>query len=410
MSMQAIRARGISAQTGVSTSASSSVWLFDPWLLIPALSLLMLGLVMVGSASISISDQNTGQPFYLLIRQAIYVGLGLGLAWGVWRIPMRVWQATGPYLIMGSVLLLLLLFVPGLGREVNGSLRWLSLGLFNLQVSELVKLFVVIYLAGYMVRHNEAVRNEAGGFLRPLALMVLLSMLLLLQPDFGTVAVMMATAMGMMWLGGARLLQFLMLAVAMIAMLALLAVAAPYRMARLTTFLNPWADPFNSGFQLTQALIAFGRGEWLGVGLGSSVQKLFYLPEAHTDFLFAVMAEELGLLVAVLVIGMFLVIVLRSLMIGQLAEKQDKFFSAYVAYGLGIWIGLQAFTNIGVNMGVLPTKGLTLPLMSYGGSSMMVMCIAVALLLRIEYETRTGLIHKKPVVKTTRRGRAAHVR
>ncbi|VAX11574.1 Cell division protein FtsW [hydrothermal vent metagenome] len=409
MSMQAIKQRGISAPAGASATSSSTEWLLDPWLLIPAVSLLMLGLVMVGSASISISDQNTGQPFYLLIRQTIYVGLGLGLAWGVWRVPMQLWQATGPYLIMGSVLLLLLLFVPGLGREVNGSLRWLSLGPVNLQVSELVKLFVVIYLAGYMVRHNEAVRNEAGGFLRPLGLMMLLSMLLLLQPDFGTVAVMMATAMGMMWLGGARLLQFLMLAAGMLAMLALLAVAAPYRMARLTTFLNPWADPFNSGFQLTQALIAFGRGEWLGVGLGSSVQKLFYLPEAHTDFLFAVMAEELGLLVAALVIGLFLIIVLRALMIGQLAEKQDKLFSAYVAYGLGIWIGLQAFTNIGVNMGVLPTKGLTLPLMSYGGSSMMVMCIAVALLLRIEYETRTGLIHKKPVVKTTRRGRVAHV-
>ena len=405
MSVQAIRQAGISTQAQPGPRASTA-WRLDPWLLIPAVSLLMLGLVMVGSASISISDQKTGQPFYLLIRQAVYVGLGLGLAWGVWRLPMRLWQAAGPYLILGSVLLLLLLFVPGLGREVNGSLRWLALGPVNLQVAELVKLFVVIYLAGYLVRHNEAVRTEAGGFLRPLALMVLLSMLLLLQPDFGTVAVMMATAMGMMWLGGARLWQFLMLGAGMVAMLALLAVAAPYRMARLTTFLNPWADPFNSGFQLTQALIAFGRGEWLGVGLGSSVQKLFYLPEAHTDFLFAVMAEELGLLVAVLVIGLFLTIVLRALMIGQRAEKQDRPFMAYVAYGLGIWIGLQAFTNIGVNMGVLPTKGLTLPLMSYGGSSMMVMCIAIALLLRIEYETRTGLTHKKPTAGRKRQGRA----
>ncbi len=405
MSVQAIRQVGISTQAQPGSRASTA-WRLDPWLLIPAVSLLMLGLVMVGSASISISDQKTGQPFYLLIRQAVYVGLGLALAWGVWRLPMRLWQAAGPYLILGSVLLLLLLFVPGLGREVNGSLRWLALGPVNLQVAELVKLFVVIYLAGYLVRHNEAVRTEAGGFLRPLALMVLLSMLLLLQPDFGTVAVMMATAMGMMWLGGARLWQFLMLGAGMLLMLALLAVAAPYRMARLTTFLNPWADPFNSGFQLTQALIAFGRGEWLGVGLGSSVQKLFYLPEAHTDFLFAVMAEELGLLVAVLVIGLFLTIVLRALMIGQRAEKQDRPFMAYVAYGLGIWIGLQAFTNIGVNMGVLPTKGLTLPLMSYGGSSMMVMCIAIALLLRIEYETRTGLTHKKPTAGRKRQGRA----
>ncbi len=404
MSMQAIRQSRVSVQAGQGSLQLS----LDPWLLLPALTLLMLGLVMVGSASISIAEQKTGQPFYYLIRQSAYVGLGLALAWPVWRLPMRLWQPAGPYLIMGSVLLLLLLFVPGLGREVNGSLRWLALGPVNLQVSELVKLFVVIYLAGYLVRHNDAVRSQASGFLRPLALMVLLSMLLLLEPDFGAVAVMMATAMGMMWLGGARLLQFLLLGLGMLGMLALLAVAAPYRMARLTTFLNPWADPFDSGFQLTQALIAFGRGEWLGVGLGSSVQKLFYLPEAHTDFLFAVMAEELGLLVVVLVIVLFLIIVLRALLIGQRAEKQGRLFMAYVAYGLGIWIGLQAFINIGVNMGVLPTKGLTLPLMSYGGSSMMVMCIAMALLLRIESETRSGLNRSNSAPGTTDRRRVAH--
>ncbi len=409
MSMQAIRQSRVSVQADQGSVQLS----MDPWLLLPAMTLLMLGLVMVGSASISIAEQKTGQPFYYLIRQSAYVGLGLALAWTVWRLPMRLWQPAGPYLIMGSVLLLLLLFVPGLGREVNGSLRWLALGPVNLQVSELVKLFVVIYLAGYLVRHNEAVRSQASGFLRPLALMVLLSMLLLLEPDFGAVAVMMATAMGMMWLGGARLLQFLLLGVGMLGMLALLAAAAPYRMARLTTFLNPWADPFDSGFQLTQALIAFGRGEWLGVGLGSSVQKLFYLPEAHTDFLFAVMAEELGLLVVALVIVLFLIIVLRALLIGQRAEKQGKLFMAYIAYGLGIWIGLQAFINIGVNMGVLPTKGLTLPLMSYGGSSMMVMCIAMALLLRIDREIRsgpnTGGYRSSSGLKNTGRRRAAHV-
>ncbi|VAX11971.1 Cell division protein FtsW [hydrothermal vent metagenome] len=411
MTVQAIRQAGVSARADHQDSILLSL---DPWLLLPAVSLLMLGLVMVGSASISIAEQQTGQPFYFLIRQSVYVGLGLGLAWGVWHLPMRLWQVAGPYLIIASVLMLSLLFIPGLGREVNGSLRWMALGPVNLQVSEVVKLFVVIYLAGYLLRHNEAVRNEAGGFLRPLALMVLLSMLLLLEPDFGAVGVMMATAMGMMWLGGARLLQFLLLGMGMLGMLGMLAVAAPYRMARLTTFLNPWADPYNSGFQLTQALIAFGRGEWLGVGLGSSVQKLFYLPEAHTDFLFAVMAEELGLVAVVLVITLFLVIVLRALYIGQRAEKQEHLFMAYVAYGLGIWIGLQAFINIGVNMGVLPTKGLTLPLMSYGGSSMMVMCIAMALLLRIEYETRVGTMRHeakrhKPVVKTSLHGRTGHV-
>ncbi len=407
MSSQAIKQGGALASADHQSSILLSL---DPWLLVPTVSLLMLGLVMVGSSSISIAEQQTGQPFYFLIRQSIYVGLGLGLAWGVWYLPMRLWQAAGPYLMMASVLLLLLLFIPGLGREVNGSSRWLALGPVNLQVSELVKLFVVIYLAGYLLRHNEAVRTQAGGFLRPLALMVLLSMLLLLEPDFGAVGVMMATAMCMMWLGGARLLQFLLLGVGMLGMLGMLAVAAPYRMARLTTFLNPWADPFNSGFQLTQALIAFGRGEWFGVGLGSSVQKLFYLPEAHTDFLFAVMAEELGLVAVILVIILFLVIVLRALYIGQRAEKQENLFMAYVAYGLGIWIGLQAFINIGVNMGVLPTKGLTLPLMSYGGSSMMVMCVSIALLLRIEYETRAGTMRRQSgrrdaSIETSIRGR-----
>ena len=358
----------------------------DTWLLVPSVILLILGLVMVASASISIAEQQTGEPFYYFMRQTAYVLLGISLTFIVLRIPMSVWEMTGPYLIILGVFFLLLLFIPGLGKEVNGSIRWLALGPLNLQVSELVKLFVIIYLAGYLVRHSEAVRNDVGGFLRPVALLMLLSLLLLLEPDFGAVAVMMVTAMGMMWLGGARIFQFIFLGVSVIAMLGLLAIAAPYRMERLTTFMNPWADPFNSGFQLTQALIAFGRGEWFGVGLGASVQKLFYLPEAHTDFLFAVMAEELGLFGVVLVISLFFIIVIRALSIGRRAEKQGKSFVAYIAYGLGIWIALQAFINIGVNMGVLPTKGLTLPLMSYGGSSMMVMCVAIGLLLRTSIE------------------------
>ncbi|MDH5571866.1 MAG: putative lipid II flippase FtsW [Gammaproteobacteria bacterium] len=364
----------------------------DHWLLVPSLVLLMLGLVMVASASISIAEQQTGEPFYYFIHQAVYVFLGMSLAFIVVRIPMAMWQMIGPYLIITGVFFLVLLFVPGVGKEVNGSLRWLALGPFNLQVSELVKLFVIIYLAGYLVRHSEAVRNDAGGFLRPVALLMLLSLLLLLEPDFGAVAVMMVTAMGMMWLGGARMFQFILLGFSVIATLGLLAVAAPYRMERLTTFMNPWADPFNSGFQLTQALIAFGRGEWFGVGLGASVQKLFYLPEAHTDFLFAVLAEELGLSGVVLVIGLFFIIVMRALSIGRRAQKLGENFVAYIAYGLGIWIALQAFINIGVNMGVLPTKGLTLPLMSYGGSSMMVMCVAIGLLLRAGIEVNAAAI------------------
>lgn len=360
----------------------------DFWLLGAALTLLALGLVMVGSSSASIADQQTGTPFYFLWRQLLFAALGLLVALAVVRIPLRLWQAAGPALILCSMILLLLVFVPGLGHRVNGSTRWITLGSFNLQASELVKLFTVIYLAGYLVRHNSAVRQSVAAFVRPLLLLLVLVMLLLLEPDFGAAAVLLATAMGMMWLGGVRIYQFAILLGMLGGSLAVLAWISPYRMERLTTFLNPWADPFDSGFQLTQALIAFGRGEWFGVGLGASVQKLFYLPEAHTDFLYAVLAEELGMPGALLVIVLFAVIVLRALLIGRRAEARERPFTGYLAYGLGLWIGLQAFINIGVNMGILPTKGLTLPLMSYGGSSIVVMCVAIALLLRADFETR----------------------
>ena len=358
----------------------------DHTLLTAVVVLLALGLIMVGSASTSIAERQTGQAFYYLWRQLVYIAVGLGLAGIVLFIPMRVWEKLGLGLILTSVLLLLMVFIPGLGREVNGSLRWIHLGPVNLQVSEFVKLFMILYLAGYLVRHSEVVKETAAGFLRPVGLFLLLAVLLLLQPDYGAVAVLFMTALGMMWLGGARLFQFLLLLVSVAGVLIALALISPYRMERLTGFLNPWADPFDSGFQLTQALIAFGRGEWFGVGLGSSVQKLFYLPEAHTDFLFAVLAEELGLLTAVFVVGLFLLIVLRALAIGRRAEQRELPYQAFVAYGIGIWIGLQAYINLGVNMGILPTKGLTLPLMSYGGSSMVAMCIAIALLLRVDYE------------------------
>ncbi len=373
---------------------------FDHTLLVAVGVLLALGLIMVGSASTSIAERQTDQAFYYLWRQLAYITVGLGLAGIVVLIPLRVWEKLGLGLILTSVLLLLMVFIPGLGREVNGSLRWIHLGPFNLQVSEFVKLFMILYLAGYLVRHSEVVKATAAGFLRPLGLFLLLAVLLLLQPDYGAVAVIFMTALGMMWLGGARLFQFLLLLVSVTGVLIVLALVSPYRMERLTGFLNPWADPFDSGFQLTQALIAFGRGEWFGVGLGSSVQKLFYLPEAHTDFLFAVLAEELGLITAVLVIGLFLLIVLRALAIGRQAEQRELPYQAFVAYGVGIWIGLQAFINLGVNMGILPTKGLTLPLMSYGGSSMVAVCMAIALLLRVDFEIRR---HDRPLQRETRK-------
>jgi len=376
------------------------VLILDHTLLVAVVMLLALGLVMVGSASTSIAERQTGHAFYYLWRQLAYIGVGLGLAGAVLFVPLRIWEKLGLGLILTSVLLLVLVFIPGLGREVNGSLRWIHLGPVNLQVSEFVKLFMILYLAGYLVRHTEAVQASAAGFLRPLVLFLLLAVLLLLQPDYGAVAVIFMTALGMMWLGGARMLQFLLLLLSVSGALVVLALVSPYRMERLTTFLNPWADPFDSGFQLTQALIAFGRGEWLGVGLGGSVQKLFYLPEAHTDFLFAVLAEELGLVTAVLVIGLFLLIVLRALAIGRHAEQREMPYQAFVAYGVGIWVGLQAFINLGVNMGILPTKGLTLPLMSYGGSSMVVMCIAIALLLRVDFEVHR---HDRPLQRGGRK-------
>lgn len=359
----------------------------DLRLLSAALILLTLGLVMVGSASISIADKQLTDPFYYLMRHVSYLGLGLAIAFGITRIPLSIWDMAGPWLIIISMVLLVLVITPGLGREVNGSMRWLMLGPVTIQASELVKLFVIIYMSGYLVRHNDEVRSYAAGFVKPMALFSLLALLLLLEPDYGAVAVMMVTATGMLWLAGARIFQFILLLLSLGVALALLAVASPYRMERLTTFLNPWADPFDSGFQLTQALIAFGRGEWFGVGLGASVQKLFYLPEAHTDFMLAVMAEELGLIAVLFVIGLYTFIVLRAFRIARKAEQRERPFAGYLAYGIGIWLGLQSFINIGVNMGVLPTKGLTLPLMSYGGSSLVVTCIAVALLLRVDFET-----------------------
>lgn len=360
----------------------------DPWLVGAVVALLTLGLVMVASASVSLADRQFGQPFYFSMRQFLYMAAGLLAAAAVMRTRLVYWERGGIVLLIVGAALLAAVLIPGVGRQVNGSTRWLHLGLFNVQASELVKLFIIVYLAGYLVRRGEEVRTTLKGFLKPLAILVVFAVLLLLEPDFGTTAVMFATALGMMFLGGVRLWQFSALLALVAAVMAGVALSSPYRLERLTTFLNPWADPFNSGFQLTQALIAIGRGEWLGVGLGGSIQKLFYLPEAHTDFLFAVLAEELGLLGVVTVIALFTLVVWRAFVIGYRAELSGNRFAGYLAYGIGMWLGLQAFINMGVNMGALPTKGLTLPLMSYGGSSIVVMCMAVALLMRVDYETR----------------------
>jgi len=364
----------------------TTAFIYDYWLLLIVFSLLAFGLLMVASASMVISDKWYHTPFHFFSRQLIYIGLAFILGLGVTRIPLLFWKKIGPYLLLAGLFLLIMVLVPGIGRKVNGSMRWIGIGPFGLQISEFVKLATVIYMSGYLVRHQEEVRTSFTGFIKPMLLFGLVAILLLLEPDFGATTVIMITILGMMFLAGARLWQFILLVVLVGGALALLAISSPYRLIRLTTFLHPWADQFNTGYQLTQSLIAFGRGGFFGVGLGNSIQKLFYLPEAHTDFLFAVLSEELGIVGQLAVIGLFTCLVAKILSIGRLADSIDNKFAAYLAYGIGLWFGLQAMINIGVNAGILPTKGLTLPFMSYGGSSILLNCIAVAILLRIYHE------------------------
>jgi cell division protein FtsW len=366
---------------------------YDVWLIAVTLFLIGLGLVLVSSSSISVAERVYGDQLYFFRRQFIAVGLGLVGACVIVRIPLYVWYRLNMYLMFLGVLLLALVLIPGIGKEVNGSMRWLKLGSYSLQSSELARIILIIYLAGYLVRHGEKLRRTFSGFIIPIGVVTVFAGLLLLEPDYGTAVVFFAAALGMLFLGGVSMSRFT--AWVMVAGMALisLALVPTYRLQRLVSFLDPWSDPHDSGFQLIQALVAFGRGEWLGVGLGSSVQKLFYLPEAHTDFIFAVLAEELGLLGSVTVILLFFFITWRAFVIAQVAEELDKRFAAYLAYGIGLMIGMQAFINIGVNMGVLPTKGLTLPFVSYGGNSVISNCALIGLLLRVEYENNfTGRI------------------
>lgn len=359
---------------------------FDPVLLTIALTLLFGGLVILASASITVSDSTTGNPFYYLERQLLAAVIGALGGFICLFIPMQVWKTLGPLMLFVGLALLLVVLLPGVGYEVNGSRRWIRIGVMNMQVSEPARLCFIIYLAGYLVRRNKAVREEFVGFLRPMLVLTLACAALLAEPDFGAAVVLLATALTMLFVAGARFRDFLLFFSVGTAGMGLLAAASPYRMQRLTGFLDPWSDPFDSGFQLTQSLIAIGRGEWAGVGLGNSVQKLFYLPEAHTDFVFAVFAEEFGLIGSVTLIGVFIALLWRVFNIAIRAANAERCFEAYLAIGLGTWLGLQAFINVGVNMGILPTKGLTLPLVSYGRSSMIITMIAIALLLRIHHE------------------------
>lgn len=364
----------------------SVVFSYDRWIVICALSLLALGLLMVASASMVISDRQFGYPFHYFIRQLTYLILGLSIAWIATHIPTRVWKRYSGFLFLFSFLLLIAVLVPGIGKVVNGSRRWISLGFISLQVSEAIKSVAILYLASYLQRYQDEVRKELKGFLKPMLLMAILSSLLLLEPDFGAAVVITMTYMALLFLAGVRLWPFCILLILVALVLALLTLLSPYRLQRLTTFLNPWHNQFGSGYQLTQSLIAFGRGGLFGVGLGNSVQKLFYLPEAHTDFLFAVLAEELGLVGELLLIALFILLIGRIVIIGRRAENNSYLFSAYIAYGVALWLSLQALINIGVSAGMLPTKGLTLPFVSYGGSGILINCLAIGIVLRIAFE------------------------
>ncbi len=372
----------------------------DTVLLTITLALLLGGFVILASASISISEDAANNPFHYIQRQLVAAAIGTAAAAVCLFIPMRVWENLGPLMLLLGLTLLVLVLIPGVGHEVNGSTRWVRVGFMNLQVSEPARLCFLMYLAGYLVRRNKPLREEFVGFLRPILVLTMACVLLLLEPDFGAAVVLMATAMTMLFVAGARIRDFVVFVSAAVFAVVVLIVATPYRKDRFVGFLDPWSDPYHSGFQLTQSLIAIGRGEWFGVGLGDSVQKLFYLPEAHTDFVFAVFAEEFGLFGSLLLVGLFLALLWRIYKLGMRAHKAERFFEAYFAIGLGTWLGLQAFINIGVNMGLLPTKGLTLPLISYGRSSLIITMICIGLLLRIHHEL---VVDAKPVNR--KRGR-----
>jgi cell division protein FtsW len=372
------------------SSARPRRFAFDGVLIMTVGALLLLGLVMMTSASVTIADRQTHEPLHYLERQSVGIVLGLLAAMFAMAIPTRLWERLALPLLLLGFLFLVVVLIPGIGYEVNGSRRWLRAGSMNFQASELARVVLLMYLSSYVVRRQGELKERLSGFLKPLGVLMGAALLLLLEPDFGAATVLMATGLGVLFLAGVRLRHFFALVALAAGGMALIAVTSAYRLKRLTAFMDPWADPFNSGFQLTQSLIAIGRGEVFGVGLGASVQKLFYLPEAHTDFVFAVLAEELGLVGVVLTLSLFVVLVWRVFRISRLAAEAGLAFQAYCAAGFGIWLGLQTFINVGVNMGILPTKGLTLPLMSYGGSSILVTIGWLGLIMRIHHEASTA--------------------
>jgi cell division protein FtsW len=368
------------------TRLDAIVGRFDPWLLAAATGLAALGVVMVASSSIAIGEDLEVGPFYFLVRHLVFLGLGLGLAAWAMRTEFKTVERFDRLLLLACFVLLLLVFVPGVGRSVNGAQRWISLGISNFQVVEAVKLMYIVWLASYLVRFRDEVNATWGAMLKPLGVAIGLMALLVLQPDFGSLALILAITAGMLVLGGVHMPRMAAPVLVILPLLAILAIAEPYRMRRLTSFMDPFADPFNSGYQLANALMAVGRGEWFGVGLGGSVQKLSYLPEAHTDFILAVIGEELGFVGICVVIGLYALLVGRAFWLGLKCVEMRRHFAGYCAFGIALWLSLQSLVSIGVNLGLLPTKGLTLPLISSGGSSVLMTCAAIGVLLRVSYE------------------------
>jgi cell division protein FtsW len=364
---------------------------YDAGLLWCSLLLLGLGLVMVYSSSIATAEMSrytAGKTAFFLTRHAIFLAVAIVTGLFIFQVPMRLWQQLAPWLFLSAAALLVMVLLPGLGREVNGARRWISLGIATIQPSEFMKFFAVLYAADYTVRKSALMHSFKRGLLPMLGVMLVVGWLLLREPDFGAFVVITCIAMGILFLGGMSGTWFAGLGVLLAIGFAGLVVSSPYRMQRIFGFMDPWADPFGRGYQLSHALIAFGRGEWFGVGLGGSVEKLMYLPEAHTDFLLAVIGEELGFVGVAAVILLFAWLVLRALAMGRKAVELERPFAALVAQGIGMWIGVQALINMGVNLGLLPTKGLTLPLMSFGGTGILVNCMALAVLLRVDWENR----------------------
>ncbi|PSU69561.1 cell division protein FtsW [Photobacterium phosphoreum] len=362
--------------------------LYDRQLVWIAISLMITGLVMVTSASIPVATRLTGIPFFFALRHAFFLVCSLVIAAIVLRIPLSKWEKYSVPMLLISIFLLIV--VLAIGHSVNGAARWIPLGVFNLQPAEVAKLSLFVFLAGYLVRKNNEVRDNVAGFLKPLGVLGIMGFLLLQQPDLGSFVVMFVGTIGMLFIAGARLWQFLVMLAAAFVGIAMLIIFEPYRLRRVTSFLNPWQDPYGSGYQLTQSLMAFGRGEWFGQGLGNSIQKLAYLPEAHTDFVFAVLAEELGLIGVIIVLTLLFALVFKAIIIGRKCLEGGLLFGGYLAIGFGIWFAFQTLVNVGAAAGIVPTKGLTLPLISYGGSSLFIMAAAVAILIRIDFEQRVA--------------------